>query len=96
MKKKSFVAALVALSLVGATAGFALAADAMADGIVRSVDIAGNTVTLTDGMTLTASPRLSIDSLQPGEAVTFMYQQGSDGQNELTSFWIDSGPNGED
>jgi hypothetical protein len=47
-------------------------------------------------MTLTASPRLSIDSLQPGEAVTFMYQQGSDGQNELTSFWIDSGPNGED
>ena len=94
--KKSFVAALVALSLVGATAGIALAADAMADGIVRSVDSAGNTVTLTDGMALTASPRLSIDSLQPGEAVTLMYQQGPDGKNELTSFWIDSGPNGED
>ena len=94
--KKLFAVALIAASLAGARADFALAAEAMAEGIVRSVDTAGNTVTLTDGMTVTAPPRLSIDSLQPGEAVTFMYQQGPDGQNELTSFWIDAGPNGED
>jgi hypothetical protein len=93
--KKLFAVTLIAASLVGARADLSLAAEAMTEGIVRSVDSTGNTVTLSDGMTLTAPSSLSIDSLQPGEAATFMYQQGPDGRNELTSFWIDAGPGGE-
>jgi Protein of unknown function (DUF1344) len=93
--KKLFAIALIAVAFAGTSATLALAAEAMAEGIVRSVDQASNTVTLTDGMTLTASTRLSIESLQPGEAATFLYQQEPNGQNEMTSFWIDAGSNGE-
>ena len=93
--KKLLAATLVVASLVGATAAFALDSETTVEGIVRSVDFTGNTVTLTDGMTLTASPRLSIEPLQPGEAVTFMYQQGAEGRKEVTAFWIDAGPYGE-
>lgn len=93
--KKLLAVTLIVGSLVGATAAFAFDSETTVEGIVRSVDTAGNTVTLTDGVTLTASPRLSIEPLQTGEAVTFMYQQRPDGQKELTAFWIDAGPYGE-
>jgi len=93
--KKLLAATLVVASLVGATAAFAFDSETTVEGIVRSVDTFENTVTLTDGATLTASPTLSIEPLQPGEAVTFMYQQGPDGQKAVTAFWIDAGPNGE-
>ena len=92
--RKLFAVTLIAASLVGATAAFAVVPETTVEAFVRSVDTAANTVTLTDGVTLTAGPRLSIEPLQPGEAATFMYQQDSDGRNVLTAFWIDEGPGG--
>ena len=94
--KKLFAATLIAASLAGATAALALPSAATVEGIVQSVDSAGNTVTLTDGMTFTAAPRLSIEPLKAGEFVTLMYRQGPDGRKELAAFWIDGGLNGED
>jgi len=93
--KKLLAATLVVASVVGATAAFAFDLGTTVEGIVGSVDTFGNTVTLTDGATFIASPQLSIEPLQPGEAVTFMYQQGPDGQKEVTAFWIDAGSNEE-
>ena len=95
MKKTLFAAPLIAASLIGATAAFALAPETTVEGIVRSVDFVGHTVTLTDGTTLTAAPRLSLEPLQPGEFVRLMYHQGPDGRQELTAFWIDTGVRGE-
>jgi hypothetical protein len=95
MTKKVFAASLIVASLIGATAAFALAPETTVEGIIRSVDFVGNTVTLADGMTLTAAPRLSLEPLQPGEFVRLMYHQGPDGRNELAAFWIDTGVRGE-
>jgi len=96
MSKKLLAASLIAASLIGATAAFAYVPDnAVIEGIIQSVDLARQTVTLTDGTTLTASPRLSIEPLQRGEFVRLMYRQGADGHPVLTAFWIDAGVGGE-
>jgi hypothetical protein len=94
MMKKVFAVTLIAASLIGATAAFALAPETTVEGIVQRVDFVGQTVTLTDGMTATAAPRLSIEPLQPGEFVRLMYHQRPDGRPELTAFWIDTGVRG--
>jgi len=94
MSKKLLAATMIAASLIGATAAFAYAPDATVEGIVQSVDPAGQTVTLTDGTTLTAAPRLSIEPLQAGEFVRLANHRGPDGRPELTAFWIDTGDGG--
>ena len=92
--KTLFAATLMAASLFGATAAFANTPETAVQGTVQSVDLNGKTVMLTDGRTFTAAPQLSIEPLQAGEAVTFMYTAGRDGQKQLAAYWIDAGPNG--
>ena len=86
--KKLFVATMLA-TVFAASAAFALESLKATEGTIQSVDPAGQTLTLVNGMTLTVAPNVSIESLQPGEDVTVFYQDGKDGQKELTAFWID-------
>jgi Cu/Ag efflux protein CusF len=86
--KKLFAATVIATVLAASTA-FALESLKATEGMVQSVDPAGKTLTLVSGTTLTVAPNVSIESLKPGEDVTVMYQDGKDGQKELTAFWID-------
>ena len=86
--KKLFAATVIATVLAASTA-FAFASLKATEGMVQSVDPAGKTLTLVNGMTLTVAPNVSIESLKPGEDVTVFYQDGKDGQKELTAFWID-------
>lgn len=86
--KKLFVATVIATVLAASTA-FALDSFKVTEGTIQSVDPAGQTLTLVNGMTLTVAPNVSAESLQPGEDVTVAYQDGKDGQKELTAFWVD-------
>ena len=86
--KKLFAATVIA-TLFAASPAFALESPKATEGTIQSVDPAGQTLTLVNGMTLTVAPNVSIESLKPGEDVTVMYQDGKDGQKELTAFWID-------
>jgi hypothetical protein len=61
-------------------------------GRVERVSPDGNTVTLVGGMTLAIPSNISAESLKPGAEVTIAYRAGTDGQKEMTAFWIDVGP----
>lgn len=93
--KKVFVAAVIATVLAGLPA-LALAAEKTVESTILSVDPAGQTLTLLDGLTLTVSPRISIEPLQPGEDVTVTYQDDGNGDPVVTAIWIDGGPSGGD
>jgi hypothetical protein len=98
--KKLFVATMIA-TLFAASTAFALDSFTATDGFkatqgtVQSVDPAGKTLTLVNGMTLTVAPNISAEPLTPGQEVTVAYQDGKDGQKEMTAFWIDAGPGGD-
>jgi hypothetical protein len=60
---------------------------------VWSVSPNGNSVTLTNGMTLTAAKDLSTEPLTPGLQITAMYKKEG-GKDILTWFWIEEGNGG--
>jgi hypothetical protein len=91
--KKVFAAAVIAAMLAGLPV-MALASETAVQGMIQSVDPAGQSLTLVGGMTLSVPPSVSIEPLKPGEEVTVAYRDGQDGQKELTAFWIDAGPSG--
>ncbi len=87
--KKLFAASVFATVLT-ASAAFAYAQLGETQGRIDSVDPAGQTVTLVNGMTLSVPSNISIESLKPGEQVTITYQDGQDGQKQVTGIWVDS------
>jgi hypothetical protein len=91
--KKLFVATMIA-TLFAASTAFAFDSLKATLGTVQSVDPVGKTLTLVNGMTLTIPSNLSTESLTPGEEVTVTYQDGKDGQQEMTAFWVDAGAGG--
>jgi hypothetical protein len=91
--KKVFAAAVIATVLAGLPA-LALAAQKTVESTILSVDPAGQTFTLLGGLTLTVSPTVSTESLQPGEDVTVTYQDDGNGDPVATAVWIDGGPDG--
>lgn len=62
----------------------------MVQGKVVSLSPDGNTVALTDGVTLTVAKNLSTEPLMRGDEITAIYKQDG-GKNIMTSFWVDSG-----
>ena len=90
--KKVFAAAAIATALAGLPA-LALAAEKTVEGTILSVDPAGRSITLLDGLTLTVPPNISTEPLQPGEDVTVSYQDDGKGDPFATAIWIDGGPN---
>ena len=58
---------------------------------VMSLSPDGRTVTLTNGMRLTADKNLSTEPLMRDEQITAAYKKDG-GQNVLTAFWIEAGP----
>jgi Cu/Ag efflux protein CusF len=90
--KKLFAATVLATVLAGLPA-LALAAEKAVEGTIQSVDPAGQTVTLVDGMTFTVAPAVSTEALQPGEDVTVIYQNQGKGDPVATVIFIDAGPN---
>jgi hypothetical protein len=92
--KKLFVATVIA-TLFAASTAFAFESFKATEGTVQSVDPAGKTLTLVNGMTLTIPSNLSTESLTPGEEVTVAYQDGKDGQKEMVAFWIGAGAGGD-
>jgi hypothetical protein len=91
--KKLFVATMIA-TLFAASTAFALDSFKATEGTVQSVDPAGKTLTLVNGMTLTIPSNISTESLTPGEEVTVAYQDGQDGQKEMIAFWVGTGAGG--
>jgi hypothetical protein len=73
--------------------GFTWTGDAshMVQSTVRSLSPDGRTVTLTNGMMLTAAKNLSTEPLMRDEQITAVYKEDG-GQNVLTAFWIEAGP----
>jgi hypothetical protein len=63
---------------------------------VKSVSPNGNSVTLSNGMTMAVAPNVSPEQLQAtihGHALIIaMYHQNNSGQKTLEGFWIESGP----
>jgi hypothetical protein len=92
--KKLFAATVIA-TVLAASPAFAFASLKATEGMVQSVDPAGKTLTLVNGIALTIPSNLSTESLKPGEEVTVSYQDGQDGQKELVAFWVDAGPAGD-
>lgn len=90
---KKLLVASVLTTLLAASTAFALESFKATQGRIESVDLAGKTVTLVGGMRFTAAPNLSIVPLTPGKQATIAYQDGKDGQKEMTAFWINAGPN---
>jgi uncharacterized protein DUF1344 len=90
--KKVFAAAVIATVLAGLPA-LALAAEKTVESTVLSVDPAGQTVTLLDGITLAVPRSITTESLRPGEDVTVTYQDDGNGDPVATAIWIDGGPN---
>jgi Cu/Ag efflux protein CusF len=91
--KKVLVLTVMAIALASSTA-FAREAMREDQGVIQSLDGSGKSVTLTDGKTFTVSRSVSTEPLREGDQVTVLYEE-KDGHNELTAFWIDSGPSGE-
>ena len=89
--KKVFAAAVIATVLVGLPA-LALAAEKTVESTIQSVDPAGQSLRLLDGLTLTVPQNISTEPLQPGEDVTVMYQDDGNGDLVATAIWIDGGP----
>ncbi|MBZ0228880.1 MAG: DUF1344 domain-containing protein [Bauldia sp.] len=75
--------AVSAAALLGASSLAALAAEAT--GAIASIDTAAGTVTLDDGQTFMLPSSVDAASLQVGQPVKIMYEQGSDGSNTATS-----------
>jgi hypothetical protein len=92
--KKLFVATMIA-TLFAASTAFALDSYQTTEGVVQSVDPAGQTLTLVNGMTLTIPSNISAEPLAPGEEVTVAYKDGQDGQKEMIAFWVGSGAGGD-
>ena len=92
--KKLFAGTMLGVLLAAAPA-FAFDSVRATQGTVDRVDPAGQTLTLVGGMTLTIPSNISTALLAPGEEVTVTYQDGKNGQKELTAFWIDAGPGGD-
>jgi hypothetical protein len=92
--KRLFAAPVIAVVLAG-SAACALEPLSAMQGKVLGVDPAGKSVILVGGATFTVQPNVSIEPLRPGQQVTIMYQNGADGQKELSAFRIDTGLGGE-
>lgn len=91
--KKVFAATVMAVVLAS-SASLALASNRMVQGGVSSVSPDGKNVTLVGGQTFTAAPNLSIEPIHRGDRLTLIYENGKDGQKEMTAFWIDRGATG--
>jgi hypothetical protein len=98
--KKLFVATMIA-TLFAASTAFALDSwqttegYKATEGTVQSVDPAGQTLTLVNGMTLMIPSNISTEPLTQGEEVTVAYKDGQDGQKEMIAFWIGAGAGGD-
>ena len=75
--------AVSAAALLGASSLAALAAEAT--GAIASIDTAAGTVTLDDGKTYTLPASVDAASLQVGQSVKIMYDDGADGSMTVTS-----------
>ena len=87
--KKLFAVSALAVVLTASTA-FAYAPVKETEGRIGSVDSVNQTMTLVNGMTLLVPSNMSIASIKPGEQVTVTYQDGKNGKEVVTGFWVDS------
>jgi hypothetical protein len=81
MKKLVTAAGASALLLISSLAAFA----EEASGAITAVDPAAGTVTLADGQTFTLPESIDAASLQVGQEVTIMYDEGTDGSMTATA-----------
>ena len=92
--KKLVVATMIA-TLLAAAPAFAMNSLRAIEGTVDRVSPSGHTLYLVGGMRFTVPASISIELLKPGEEVTVAYQDGKDGQMQMTAYWIDAGPGGD-
>lgn len=88
--KKLLVSTMIAIVLAGSPAS-AFASKKAVLGTIQSVDPAGKSVTLVNGMTFTSAPNVSTEQLKPGYAVTALYED-ENGVRVAFAFFIDGGP----
>jgi hypothetical protein len=82
------------LKVLGHVTAFALllsvgaAAAAEATGKIQSIDMTTRALVLEDGTTLSVAEGIEIDTLQPGDEVKVVYEEGADGENVATDLAV--------